>query len=149
MSPTQEMKAISETLKEVERLDTIEERAGQDKKVHEAVEDLRERRLKETVRISVAARLLDVSVPTARAWASQGVLTRARHRQGPQRVTLGSVVRARRIVAELRHLGQQKKLLPTVLAVIEDQETLAGKRLRESLDQMRRGELVELTPPAS
>lgn len=146
MTQTEELKAIRERLDDVERLDVIEQYAGRDKRVRQEVQRLRERRLQIGVRLSVAARLLGLSVPTVRAWAERGTLEDLGG--SPRRVSLASVDRLRPVVRELKQLGRDRNLLEAVLARIEDEQTLADPRLKRSLEQMRRGEYAELTPPA-
>jgi DNA-binding transcriptional MerR regulator len=98
-----------------------------------------------TVRLSVAASLLDLSVPTVRAWIERGLLEGVAD-TSPRRVALQSVVEVRPILRELRSLGQDRDLVQTVLARIEDEAVLADPELQRSLDEMHRGELIDVTP---
>ena len=63
-----------------------------------------------------------------------------------QRVTLRSVLEVRPLVLELRQLGKTRNLLQAVIARVEDAETFANPSLRQSIEQMRRGELVDIAP---
>jgi hypothetical protein len=146
MTPTQELAAVTQQLDEVESLKVIDSRAGDDKRVHREVARLVDRRLDRPIRVSTAAQLLGVSVPTVRAWIDAGVLEDSGG--SPRRVGLRSVAAIRPIVLELKKLGRDRNLLEAVLARIEDEGALRDRRLRRSLDELRRGEVVYLTPPA-
>jgi DNA-binding transcriptional MerR regulator len=128
---------------EVEQLDAVDAavQSGQTGRAHTLVRALRSRLAEKPVRVSVAAELIGVSQPTIRAWADEGVLETV-DADGPRAVTLGSVLRVRPVVAELRALGRQRDLMSAVLAQVDDRELLDDKRLQSSLAQMRRGELV-------
>lgn len=147
MSPTQELQAAKESIREVEDLDLITERLGQqDHEARKRATRLRKRRLDQGIRVSVAADLLEVSVPTVKAWIEAGIL-KAAGDDRPQRVRLGSVLRTRALIRDLRGLGRRAKLMPAVLAALEDEQTLESNELKTSLEQMRQGKLVRLSPP--
>lgn len=92
-------------------------------------------RLAPTVPHSVAARLLEVSLPTIRQWAAAGALEDAGTK--PRSVTLDSVIRARGMLAELREVGRGRDLREALLARLDDELTLGDQRLQRSLNQMR------------
>lgn len=99
----------------------------------------------EFVRLSVAATLLDLSVPTIRIWIDRGLLDDVDD-SSPRRVTLKSVLEVRPLVRELRTLGRDRNLLEAVLARLEDERTLSDRDLLRSLDDMRTGKLADITP---
>jgi DNA-binding transcriptional MerR regulator len=97
------------------------------------------------VRLSVAATLLDLSVPTIRIWIDRGLLDDVDD-SSPRRVTLKSVLEVRPLVRELRTLGRDRNLLEAVLTRLEDERTLSDRDLLRSLDDMRTGKLADITP---
>jgi len=150
MSIENELVTAQQVAQDLEDLDVISGALGRDKLLQQRLAALRERRIAQsrTVRLAVAAQMLDLSVPTVRAWARQGVLAEggdATHR----RVTLESVLALKPIVSELRGLGQQRGLLEAVLARLDDRATLSDPQLIKSIKQMGRGEGVDITPSKS
>jgi hypothetical protein len=89
------------------------------------------------IKLSLAAEILDISIPTARAWAKQGVLEELS--TSPQRVTLSSVAQIFEILLKLDKSQHKTDLLAAVLAEIERQELIKDERFRESLKQMQQG----------
>ncbi len=146
MSPTEELTEAREALRDVEDLDAAERKVGRRTNAAKGLRRVRNRIAGAAVRMSTAAKLLELSVPTVNQWADEGILEDAGER--PRRVTLRSVARIRPIVAELRELGRDQNLRDALLAQIEDRGTLEDKKFLRSLEEMRRGELVDLTPPA-
>jgi DNA-binding transcriptional MerR regulator len=98
-----------------------------------------------TIRPVIAARLLGLSDKTVRAWAKQGVLTVAR-RSPRLLLDVQSVHAISYIVRELRAAGKDRDLLDEVWRRLSDETLLEREDLRESLDQMRRGEGRALRP---
>ena len=98
-----------------------------------------------TIRPVIAARLLGLSEKTVRAWAAQGVLTVA---QRAPRLLLDvqSVHVISHIVRDLRALGKDRDLLDEVWRRLSDAALLERADLRESLEQMRRGQGRVLRP---
>jgi len=147
VTTSQEFEAAERVARDVEDLDDLEASVRRDRRARATVGRLRRRRLAEapSLRLSVAARMLEVSVPTVRAWVARGVLESVPG-TSPRRVTLASVLDTRRVVRELRALGRDRDLLAELLARAEDERVLSDRRLRRSLDEMRRGELIDITP---
>ncbi len=98
-----------------------------------------------TIRPVVAARLLGLSEKTVRTWAKQGVLTVAR-RSPRLLLDLQRVHAISHIIRELRAIGKDRDLLDEVWHRLSDAALLERDDLRESLDQMRRGEGRVLRP---
>jgi hypothetical protein len=92
-----------------------------------------------------AARLLGLSEKTVRAWAAAGVLTVA-PRSPRLLLDVRSVHAVSHLVSELRAAGQDRDLLDQVWRRLEDAALLDRDDLRESLDQMCRGEGRVLRP---
>ncbi len=98
-----------------------------------------------TIRPVIAARLLELSEKTVRAWATAGVLTVAQ-RSPRLLLDVRSVHGVSHLVSELRAAGQERDLLDQVWRRLEDAALLDREDLRDSLDQMRRGEGRVLHP---
>ena len=98
-----------------------------------------------TIRPIIAARLLGLSEKTVRAWANQGVLAVA---QRAPRLLLDvrSVHEVSHILRDLRALGRDRDLLDEVWRRLSDAALLEHPGLRESIEQMRRGEGQVLRP---
>jgi hypothetical protein len=98
-----------------------------------------------TIRPVIAARLLGLSEKTVRAWAQEGVLAVA---QRAPRLLLDvrSVHEVSHIVRDLRALGRDRDLLDEVWRRLSDAALLERPDLRESIEQMRRGEGHVLRP---
>ena len=97
------------------------------------------------VRPVIAARLLGLSEKTVRAWAKEGVLAVA---QRAPRLLLDvrSVHEVSHILRDLRALGKDRDLLDEVWRRLSDAALLERPGLRESIEQMRRGEGQVLRP---
>jgi hypothetical protein len=98
-----------------------------------------------TIRPVIAARLLGLSEKTVRTWAAAGVLAVAGH--SPRLLLdVRSVHAVSHLLSELRAAGQDRDLLDQVWRRLEDAALLDCDDLRDSLDQMRRGEGRVLRP---
>ncbi len=150
MNPIRELDTAERIARDIDELDELEDSLGRNEDARLKVVRLKRRRLAEapSVRLSVAAKLLDLSVPTIRVWIDRGLLDEVRG-SSPRRVTLQSVLGVRPLVRELRALGRDRNLLEAVLARIEDERALSDRKLRRSLDEMRSGQLVDITPRRS
>jgi hypothetical protein len=98
-----------------------------------------------TIRPVLAARLLGLSEKTMRAWAAAGVLAVAQ-RSPRLLLDVRSVHTVSHLVSELRAAGQDRDLLDQVWRRLADAALLDREDLRDSLDQMRRGEGRVLRP---
>ncbi|MCO1577828.1 hypothetical protein M8C13_18910 [Crossiella sp. SN42] len=97
------------------------------------------------VRVSVTAKLLDVTTPTVRAWLDRGVLAEAEGDASTRRVDPRSLHAVMGLVRELRAAGAKPgNLLDQLWDRLADQALLDRSDLRESLARVRRGDLVEL-----
>lgn len=74
--------------------------------------------------VSIAAKVLDVTEPTARSWIERGAL-RAVPRSKPIAVTPRSLGEAMAAVSTIRRVGQDERLLRRVLDILQDQRTRA------------------------
>jgi hypothetical protein len=142
----QEREAAQRVAEDVDELEAIEQEARDNRALRTRVQRLKRRRVDEVdaVRLSVAASLLGLSVPTVKLWARMDLLE---EREGsPAQVGLQSVLSVRSAVRHLRASGQNRNLLEGVRARLEDKQELRNQELLESLEQMRRGEVIDITP---
>jgi len=148
LTVAKELEQAERVIEDIEDLEEVEGVVRDDEhpEALARLQRLRDRRLNEmcSVRIRVAAVLLNLSTPTVYKWTELGLLEAVG--EGVQRVTLRSVLEVRPLVLELRQLGKTRNLLQAVIARVEDAETFANPSLRQSIEQMRRGELVDIAP---
>jgi len=109
----------------------------------QALESVAEHRLASApgMRLSIAAAVLGLSEPTARAWARRGIF-RIRSRKPRLLLDPASVLEIRHLVADLREAGQSRGLLDAVYNRLADEQLLANPDLMESLEQLHRGEYI-------
>ncbi len=98
-----------------------------------------------TIRPIIAARLLGLSEKTVPAWAAQGLLTVTQH---VPRLLLDvqSVHTVSHILRNLRAAGHDRDLLDEVWRQLSDAALVDRSDLRESIEQMRRGNGRVLRP---
>ena len=147
MSVASELEVAERVASDVEDLTSLEPAVdGAD--ARRTLERLLERRLGDMygVRFSVGARLLGVSVPTLRSWVDRGLIEEVAPDRSGRRVSLKRIVELRPVVAEIQNAGKRRNVLEAVVARLEDREWLNDPKLRESLAQLRRGDLVDITP---
>lgn len=150
MSVTQEHEQVERTVSLLDGLDEIEEAepaVRANPRAKRRIAELRRQQLDAlgAMRISTAARLLGVAEPTARLWADEGLLEEV-SRRPVRRVSAPSVLRVRPIVRDLKKQGRSRNLLEAVFNRLDDQLQLSDSGLQESLEQMRRGEVIDTTP---
>jgi hypothetical protein len=85
------------------------------------------------VPVSVAAKVLDVAEPTARAWIERGALQVVPGSR-PLAVTPRSLGEALAATAQIREVGQDERLLRRVLDLLEDQRTQV--ELADRIDEL-------------
>jgi hypothetical protein len=98
-----------------------------------------------TVRPVIAAKILGLSEKTVRAWAAAGLLS-ARQRSPRLLLDVPSVHEVSHVLREIRADGLDRELLEHVWRRLEDQALLDRADLRESIEQMRHGDVVVLRP---
>jgi DNA-binding transcriptional MerR regulator len=147
MNPTRELDTAERIARDLDDLAELEKALGENSEARRKVISIRRRRLADapSVRLSVAGEMLNLSIPTIRVWIDRGLLDEIPD-TSPRRVSLGSVLEVRPLVRELRALGRDRNLLEAVLAQAEDEQALSDRKVRRSLDEMTRGELVDITP---
>jgi len=100
-----------------------------------------------SVRPVIAAKILGLSEKTVRAWAAAGLLTAGQ--QSPRLLLdLPSVHAVSHVLREIRADGLDRDLLEHVWHRLEDRALLDRADLRESIGQLRRGDVVVLRPLA-
>lgn len=143
MTVKEREKSINSAVAESEALDRADAalESGDDVRAKRAVEKARELRLKAAppVPVSVAARMLGVSEPTIRDWADRGLLEETRRKRGPRALSLESVLRVLRDLAEVRRAGSDRGLRDALLARINDRLTAEDPEVLRSLRQAKRG----------
>jgi DNA-binding transcriptional MerR regulator len=146
MNATEELDTAGRLAREVEEIAKIEASLNANPDAQRSLADLRVRLidLQPTVRLSVAADLLEISLPTLRAWMKDGPLREAEG-SSPRRVSLDSVLEVRPVLRDLRALGRDRNLLAAVIHRLEDERDLADPVLQRSLEEMRRGDLIDVT----
>jgi hypothetical protein len=147
MNATQERDAAELVAREIEEISKVEDELGPNDEARRTLAGVRLRLIdwNPSVRLSVAADLLELSLPTIRAWMERGLLEKVTE-SSPQRVTFGSVLEVRPVLRDLRALGEDRNLLAAVAARLEDERDLTDPDLQRSLGQMRRGDLIDVTP---
>jgi hypothetical protein len=98
-----------------------------------------------SVRPVIAAKILGLSEKTVRAWAAAGLLS-TRQRSPRLLLDVPSVHEVSHVLREIRADGLDRELLEHVWRRLEDQALLDRADLRESIEQMRQGDVVVLRP---
>lgn len=150
MTVAQELEQVERTVSLLDGLAEIEEAepaVRSNPRTQRKLEELRREQLRalRPMRISAAARLLGVAEPTARLWTDEGLLAEV-ERRPVRRVSVDSVFRIRAIVRDLKRQGRNRNLLDATFNRLNDELQLADSGLQESLEQMRRGEVIDVTP---
>jgi hypothetical protein len=100
-----------------------------------------------SVRPVIAAKILGLSERTVRAWAASGLL--ATRQQSPRLLLdVPSVHAISHVLREIRAEGLDRDLLDHVWRRLEDQALLDRADLRDSIEQLRRGDVVVLRSSA-
>ena len=92
-------------------------------------------------KVSEAANVLGLSVPTVRSWVAAGVLDAVPSRQ-PARVTYDSLALAKRALDELRLHQDDRQLLIAVMRRLRDRAVLDDPLLDQALDDVAAGRLT-------
>lgn len=92
-------------------------------------------------KVADAARLLDVSPPTVRAWIDAGVLDEIADKT-PRRVTFESLAAVKRALDEIRAHADDRQLLMHVMRILRDRAALEGSEA--GFEDYRAGRTVPL-----
>lgn len=90
--------------------------------------------------VDAAAKYLDVSAPTVRAWTQRGVLERTPGSK-PLQVDRDSARRVHRALGELRARGQDRDWLAALVDYLHDASDRRSESVRRGLEELARGEL--------
>lgn len=96
------------------------------------------------VRVSVAAGLLGLSERTVRDWMARGPLDPVPGAK-PARVSTTSLARVVPLVHRLREIGEDRDLLRRIVEHLEDDRVRSLPRVKQSLEQLRRGDYEFVT----
>jgi len=89
-----------------------------------------------------AAERLEVSEPTIRKWLAEGLLERVEGRK-PVEIAQRSVIEVERVLGTVRESYPARRWSEALAAFLHDRDLLGQDWLREGVDQVRRGELIE------
>lgn len=92
-------------------------------------------------KVSEAASVLSLSVPTVRSWVASGILEPLPDRQ-PARVTYNSLALAKRALDEIRCHQDDRPLLIAVMRQLRDRDVLDDPLLEQALDDVAAGRLT-------
>lgn len=126
-------------LVELERLAAAEDDKDRRRRLLKLRDRLAERG--DGAKISEAAAVLGLSVPTVRSWVSAGILKAIPGRQ-PARVTYDSLALAKHALDELRRHRDDRPLLIEVMRRLRDRAVLDDPSLNQALDDVAAGRLT-------
>lgn len=92
--------------------------------------------------VSQAAERLEVSEPTVRKWLSEGLLERVEDHK-PVEIAQRSVIAAERVLDTVRESYPARRWSEALAAFLHDRDLLGQEWVREGLEQLRHGELIE------
>jgi excisionase family DNA binding protein len=130
-------------LVELERLAAAEEDDDRRRRLLKLRERLAARG--DGAKVSEAASVLGLSVPTVRSWVAAGVLQAIPRRQ-PARITYDSLALAKHALDELRRHKDDRPLLIAVMRRLRDQDALDDPLLPEALEDLAHGRVREIGP---
>jgi|HubBroStandDraft_1064217.scaffolds.fasta_scaffold12213_6 hypothetical protein len=147
MSLMQEREELTTLLDDVAKLHEVADTLPADDERAQALASVANRRLASApgMRPSIAASVLGLSEPTVRAWARRGIFM-IRSRKPRLLLDPASVLDVRLLISDLRQAGLTRGLLEAVYNRLSDEQVLVDADLRESLEQMHRGEYVIRRP---
>ena len=143
MTVQTELESTEKLISQVERLEQIASSLPAQDERRQVVQDVIGEMIADAqpVRAVVAARLLQVSEKTVRAWREENVLVAAQDhpRLG---LALDRVHEVMHLVKDLREAGQTTGLLEEVYHRLIDAQWLDNQDLAESLSAMERGQKI-------
>ena len=92
--------------------------------------------------VAQAAERLEVSEPTIRKWLAEGLLERVEGHK-PVEVTQRSVIEVERVLGAVRESYPARRWSEALAAFLHDRDLLGQDWVREGVEQMRQGELIE------
>jgi hypothetical protein len=92
--------------------------------------------------VAQAAARLEVSEPTIRKWLAEGLLERVEGHK-PVEIAQRSVIEVERVLDTIRESYPSRRWSEALAAFLHDRDLLGQEWVREGVEQMRRGELIE------
>ena len=92
--------------------------------------------------VAQAAGRLEVSEPTVRKWLAEGLLERVEGHK-PVEITQRSVIEVERVLGTVRESYPARRWSEALAAFLHDRDLLAQEWVREGVEQLRHGELIE------
>jgi Rad3-related DNA helicase len=92
--------------------------------------------------VAQAAQRLEVSEPTIRKWLAEGLLGRVEGHK-PVEITQRSVIEVERVLGTVRESYPARRWSEALAAFLHDRDLLGQDWVREGVEQMRQGELIE------
>jgi Sigma-70, region 4 len=92
--------------------------------------------------VAQAAERLEVSEPTVRKWLAEGLLVRVEDHK-PVEVTQRSVIEVERVLDTVRESYPSRRWSEALAAFLHDRDLLEQEWMREGVEQLRHGELIE------
>jgi Rad3-related DNA helicase len=92
--------------------------------------------------VAQAAERLDVSEPTIRKWLTEGLLDRVEGHK-PVEITQRSVIEVERVLGTVRESYPSRRWSEALAAFLHDRDLLGQDWVREGVEQLRQGELIE------
>jgi excisionase family DNA binding protein len=93
--------------------------------------------------VAQTAKRLDVSEPTVRKWLTEGLLKAVKGRK-PVEISQRSVIEVERILQGVRDVFPTQQWTKALAAYLHDRDLLSQDWAREGIEQLARGELIEL-----
>jgi hypothetical protein len=92
--------------------------------------------------VAQAAERLEVSEPTIRKWLAEGLLERVEGHK-PVEISQRSVIEVERVLGTVRESYPARRWSEALPAFLHDRDLLGQGWVRDGLEQLRRGELIE------
>jgi hypothetical protein len=92
--------------------------------------------------VAQVAERLEVSEPTIRKWLADGLLERVEGHK-PVEIAQRSVIEAERVLDTVRESYAARRWSEALAAFLHDRDLLGQEWVREGVEQMRRGEMIE------
>jgi Rad3-related DNA helicase len=92
--------------------------------------------------VAQAAERLEVSEPTIRKWLAEGLLERVEDHK-PVEITQRSVIEVERVLGTVRESYPARRWSEALAAFLHDRDLLEQGWVREGVEQLRQGELIE------
>lgn len=92
--------------------------------------------------VAQVAERLEVSEPTVRKWLAEGLLERVEDHK-PVEIAQRSMIEVERVLDTVRESYPARRWSEALAAFLHDRDLLGQEWVREGVEQLRRGELIE------